>query len=311
MITRRIFLPSRVWPYVRHEVLFTLAFASIMCWLYQTLHVDVSLPFLPLSILGTALAITMGFRNNAAYARWWEARTHWGTIATVGRQYVRLIITFTESHPRESERERELARTFIQTATMRFIAWMNALRCQLRGEPLDMATLGRLSVADRERLTHADAPATMLLLWSGTEIYTAMNARILQGFDSFQLEGCLAQLQAAQGGCERIKLTPLPRQYAFFTTVFLWVFIVLTPLCLASLWTSTVHRWLAVPLSVLVTFIFVIVDKTGRVTEDPFEGAPQDVPMTSITRSIEREVLEMVGIAERPTRIDPQDGTLM
>jgi putative membrane protein len=285
--------------------------ATLIAASYHFLHVDISLPFLPLSVLGTALAITMGFRNNAAYARWWEARTHWGTISTVGRQYVRLIITFTESHPRETEQEQAQARAFIDTAIARLIAWMNVLRCQLRGEPLDSAALSRLSTADRERLTNADAPATMLLLWSGAEIYTAMNAKILQGFDSFQLEGCLAQLQAAQGGCERIKQTPLPRQYAFFTTVFLWTFIVLTPLCLASLWASAPHRWLVVPLTVLITFIFVIVDKTGRVTEDPFEGAPQDVAMTSITRAIEREVLEMAGVSERPPKLVPHDGALM
>ena len=43
------------------------------------------IPWLPLSIIGTAVAFYVGFKNNSAYDRLWEARKIWGAIVNGSR----------------------------------------------------------------------------------------------------------------------------------------------------------------------------------------------------------------------------------
>ena len=38
----------------------------------------ITFDFSPFAGLGIAISLFLGFYNNAAYARWWEARTYWG-----------------------------------------------------------------------------------------------------------------------------------------------------------------------------------------------------------------------------------------
>src|SRR3546814_7575476 len=47
-------------------------------------------PPLPTALFGTAIALFMGFRTNAAYARWWEARTLWGALINASRSLARI-----------------------------------------------------------------------------------------------------------------------------------------------------------------------------------------------------------------------------
>lgn len=310
MIVRKLLRPQRVWTYVRREVTIVVAVSIVIVVMMNTSSIDLSMSFVPLNVLGTALAITMGFRNQTAYARWWEARTAWGSIVNVSRQYARLIKTFTDSHRDQDGYEPERSQAFITRMIRRQIAWCHALRCQLRQQPLDADVQRFLDSSEWHSISSSHNPANLMLVTAGRDIYDAMSQRTLQGFDSFQLEGCLAQLQAAQGTCERIKNTPLLRQYGYFTTVFLWAFLLLTPFAVASLWSTPSSRWLSVPMSALLAFIFTIVDKAGRVTEDPFANAIQDVPMSAITRTIERDLLETMGSAEIPEPITEVDGYL-
>lgn len=311
MIVRKLLRPSRVWTYVHREVITVTVLAITVAVAFTYGNVDVSMPFMPLGVLGTALAITMGFRNQTAYARWWEARTAWGNIVNTSRQYARLVRTFTDSHRHHEAYNPEEAEQFIERMIRRQIAWCHALRCQLRQQPLDDDVKRHLSDEEFNAVVQRHNPANTLLTNAGRDIYDAMSTHILQGFDSFQLEGCLAQLQGAQGTCERIKNTPLLRQYGYFTTVFLWAFLIMTPFAMASLWQTSTGRWLSVPLSAIVAFIFTIVDKAGRVTEDPFANAIQDVPMSAITRTIERDLLDTIGGIELPEAVAANDGYLM
>jgi ion channel-forming bestrophin family protein len=311
VIIRQLLRPHRVWTYVKREVLTVTLMSAFVAALYSFASVDTAIPFVPLGLLGTALAITMGFRNQTAYARWWEARTAWGSIVNVSRQYARLVRTFTDSHRHHDAYRPELAQTFISRMIRRQISWCHALRCQLRQQALDDDVQRYLDAEEWTEISQHHNPANTLLTISGRDIYEAMSQQVLQGFDSFQLEGCLAQLQAAQGTCERIKNTPLLRQFAYFTTVFLWAFLLLTPFAVASLWSTPTGRWLGIPLSAILAFVFTIVDKAGRVTEDPFANAIQDVPMSAITRTIERDLLDTIGDQTLPPSHEAIDGYLL
>src|SRR3546814_12751991 len=55
-------------------------------------------PPLPTALFGTAIALFMGFRTNAAYARWWEARTLWGALINASRSLARITRKIGRAH---------------------------------------------------------------------------------------------------------------------------------------------------------------------------------------------------------------------
>ncbi len=62
--------------------------------LYQVFHQEwMEQPALPISLMGSALALFLGVRNNAAYARWWEGRSLWGLITNNSRSFAREAAT--------------------------------------------------------------------------------------------------------------------------------------------------------------------------------------------------------------------------
>ena len=147
----------------------------------------------------------------------------------------------------------------------------------------------------------------------GKQIYEAMENGTLGGFDSFQMEGQLLALTNYQGGAERIKNTPLPRQYDFFTRAFVILFALLLPFGLLGFFTAEnliPFSWLIIPLSVMIAGVFVIMERTGAANEDPFENKTTDVALTSICNTIERNLREMLGETNLPKKLEPVEGYL-
>jgi len=66
----------------------------------------------------------------------------------------------------------------------------------------------------------------------------------------------------------------------------------------------------AVCLSVLVSWIFITIDKVGSNSEDPFEGRFTDVPMTAICRTIEIDLKDMLDEESLPEKIAPKKNIL-
>jgi putative membrane protein len=285
----------------------------LSCAVYVLHHANIlrfSLPFSLSAILGSALAIFIAFRNNTAYARWWEARSLWGSIVNSSRVLARLIITFTDSHAHQPQYNREKSEAFKRQLVHLCIAWPHVLRMQLRNSFDPSVLAPYLHETDLNALTQAQQKPNFLHLLMGKKIYQAMADGTLGGFDSFQMEGQLVALAHAQGGCERIKNTPLLRQYHFFTQVFLYTFMGLLPFTLVGDFDKPgVAAWL-IPLSLLMSFVFAIIAKVGEVNEDPFENRITDVPLTAICNTIERDLLEMLGESTLPEKALPQQGYL-
>jgi putative membrane protein len=124
------------------------------------------------------------------------------------------------------------------------------------------------------------------------------------------MEGQLLALTNHQGGCERIKNTPLLRQYDYFTKVFLYTFMLLLPFCLIGDFTKMELGFLLIPVSVLISFVFSIIGKVGEVNEDPFENKITDVPLTALCNTIERDLREMLGEVDLPDKKVPKNGFL-
>jgi putative membrane protein len=191
----------------------------------------------------------------------------------------------------------------------RQIAWANALRLSLRGQKDWSEVQAYLSDDEYQTLLKQENKPGYLMLQHGKSIYDAMANGTLQGFDSFQLENALAQLTAQEGMAKRLKTTPVPRQYDYFTRLFVYLLILLLPFGLLSILPGG-QTWLAIPFAVLLSFVFAILERIGAVNEHPFENRITDVPLTAICRNIERDLLATLGQEQLPPALTPQDGYL-
>ncbi len=309
MIIKRRFDPVKVLTYVQSELLLALVAAAAAYALHRWEPL-VALPFSIAATLGGALAIFIGFRNNSAYGRWWEARTLWGGIVNSARVLARLIITFTDSHAHQPNYDRARSEAFKREMVHKVIAWAHALRIHLRGERDWSSMMALMPAEERAAVDAATNKPNIVMHLIGQRIYRAMADGTLGGFDSFQMEGQLLALANYQGGCERIKNTPLLRQYHFFTRLFLQVFIVLLPFCLVADLERMGIGWVVVPVALIISFVFAIIGKVGEVNEDPFEGRITDVPLSALCNTIERDLRELLGETEVPAKLQAVDGYL-
>ncbi len=314
MIVKKNFSPLKVWAYIKWQMLFAAGWATVV-WLvfYLGDRHGLVLNFTPIGVLGSALAIFVAFRNNASYGRWWEARTIWGGIVNACRVFSRLAITFADSHAHQPNYVKERSSAFKKEMVKLCIAWPHALRLHLRGQQQWDSLAHLLPEASLAELFAAQNKPNTLLLIMGRKIYEAMANGTLGGFDSFQMEGQLLALANHQGSCERIKNTPLPRQYDFFTRVFVWLFAALLPFGMLGFFTAPAmlaFSWVAVVLSVLLAGVFVVMERTGAANEAPFENLVTDVPLTALCNTIERDLLEMLGEQPLPEKLEPIKGYL-
>ena len=182
-------------------------------------------PSLPLTIFGSALALFLGFRTNSAYQRWWESRGLWGLMINASRSLSR-----TARNLLPDDEARDLKRTIV----LRHVAYVNALRCQLRKQPVDAEVLRFLSRGEAEPALQRTNTANGILDGSSRRIDDARRNGWIDTIQQTHFESLFVDISNAQGGMERIKNTPLPNQYRFFPTFFTRLFCVLLPIGLVE-----------------------------------------------------------------------------
>lgn len=268
-----------------YDTLVTILFISGSNW--------VSVDNLPLSLLGSVIALIVAFRNNTAYDRWWEARGLWGQVVNNSRSFSRSILTMTYD-------------ASLQSRLIKYqIAFAMALRCSLLGLEPWKIVLSYLppSAVPKLRLA-ANLPAAIQNS-IGQDISSACKADLIDSIAVTAIDRILTDLANAQGGLERIKKTPIPRQYTQFPQVFIGLYCFLLPVGL-------VHEMgYMTPIgSTLIGFMFLALDQIGRDLQDPFEGTIHDLPLHAIVRTIEIDLLQAIGEDELPQPITIQDGVL-
>lgn len=309
MILRKIFNPIAVVRYLWIELLASTLLSVAVFFLYHNEHLQkVSLPFSVAAILGSALAIFLAFRNNNAYNRWWEARTLWGGIINNSRIFARQIIANVDNAATIGKASTAEVEVYKQELIYRQIAFAHALRLHLRRENTWEELQHLLSTEEFNALSQKNNKPNYLLQVQGIRIKEGMRKELLGAFDNISLEPTLAGFNNFQGACERIKNTPLLRQYHFFTKLFLLVFMAILPFSLIADFSKMGVPALMVPLSILVSFVFGVMGKVGEVNEDPFENRITDIPMTSMCNTIERDLKEMLGETELPRKLEAEKG---
>ncbi len=283
-----------MWPTVANRLVLLFLFDLTIAMLYTLADWKaLALPGLPLSTMGSAIGIFLAFRTNSAYERWWEARTLWGGLVNASRTLARQVLTLVDGG--------ETPNAWQKTMCNLQIAFIAATRCRLRKQNPFPELQKLLGETEIEMLrTHNNVPSA-ILLQMGKQLQKAK----IGEFRWMQLDRSLTELTTLLGSCERIKTTPLPRQYDFFPRVLVNVYCVLLPLGLVE------GMGLMTPLaSTLVSFIFIALDTVGREIEAPFENTVHDTPLTSLSRTIEVNVRQLFGESEIPAEVQPVDGFL-
>ncbi len=310
MILKRNFNPVKIIQYVKSELfLATVLSISVFIW-HRNQLATITLPFSIAAILGSALAIFIAFRNNTSYARWWEARTLWGSIINNSRIFARQIIANADNAIATGKSTPEKVHRYKKEMIYRQIAFAHALRLHLRRQNTTDEFNHLLPDSEFRQLTGENNLPNLLLLRQGIRIKEGMKEEILGAFDNISLEPTLAGFNNFQGSCERIKNTPLLRQYDFFTRLFLFVFIALLPFSLIGDFVKLNIDYLMIPASIVVSYVFATMGKVGEVNEDPFENKITDIPMTALCNTVERDLKEMLGETDLPTKLEPVKGFL-
>ena len=136
---------------------------------------------------------------------------------------------------------------------------------------------------------------------------------IIEDFRHVELMGVLRSFYEYQGQNERIKKFPLPRQYANMSRYFVGLFIMFLPfsMVLELMKIGNCGLWLSIPITVLIGWIYVMMEVVGDYTENPFQGMANDIPMLSICRTIEIDLRQMLGENDLPPAIQAKEDILM
>lgn len=259
----------------------------------------VSTSAVPFTIIGAAITIFLAFRNNAVYDRYWEGRGLWGRMVNVSRNFVRQVEMFLAE-------DTAMTREYRRAMTMRMIAYVHALRVHLRGgDPVPVLN-EYLDEQEAHRLRDARNVPTQLLHLMGSKVRDGLRHRWFDSYHLLALDESLTEMAAIQGGCERIKNTPLPPVYTYLTHKVVMCYCFALPIGLAR-----ELGWLT-PLVVLVTsFVFLVLERISELLEQPFGTRPNDLPLSALCRTIEIDLLQALGEETVPSSAQPVGGVLI
>lgn len=250
--------------------------------LFVTTMFEHVLPEMPLTIpafIGTAISILLSFKLNQSYDRWWEARKVWGSIVNDSRSLVLQLQMLVRSG--NEERIKKIAH--------RQIAWCYALAQSLRGLAADEKLDGLVTVDERDIvLNHNNKPLALLQLHA-QDLAALKESAQLDAYSHIQLDNTLVRLCDAQGKAERIKGTVFPVTYRLFLHAIIYLFVITLSISLKD-----VAMYIELPLLLLIAGAFFLLERSATHMQDPFENRPTDTPMSTISRTIEINIRQLL-----------------
>ena len=337
MYTQRRFPFKSVLIWTKREIIFFTIYATVITILYQVLNLKwLQVPLTPVGLIGTAVAFMVGFQNNAAYDRIWEARKIWGGIVNVSRSFIMNVKDSFYMHRAEANKDES---EVVKVITHRHIAWLTALRYAMRTKkqweasyesmhsqgtflynvPENESTLEDelkpyLSKEEYDYVMKKDNKPNAILGLQSKHLRRLTDEKKFWDFSLLNFQQQINELTALQGKSERIKNFPYPKQYASIGYHFVHIFMWLLPLAIIPTFSvmgvdiSKSHSfienhfiWLNIPFTVIVIWVFNTMLRIGLTGENPFEGSPNDVPISNISRGITRDLLQLID--EDPEKI--------
>lgn len=328
----------------RHLIWLILWMTAAVCF-YEFFHFDwLKFSWLPISLIGTAVAFYVGFKNNQAYDRLWEARKIWGGIVNSSRAWGSSVKSYITNQFRDSDLSDGELYTIHKRLIYTHIGWLFTLRNQLliptQWEHVSQGNKGAKRAAKIkeelgvgltkdgvteeclraflpegkfETLINYKNTATQILDLQSQELTILRSQDTIDDFRHIEFQQLINEFYTLQGKCERIKKFPLPRQYGHMSSIFIGIFIFLLPWGMVNEFhdLSRFGAWISIPFSVIVGWVFVMMELVGDYSENPFEGLGNDIPMMALCRTIEIDLREMLGETDLPPGIQPMNGILM
>jgi len=324
-----------LWTRVEIAIFFLVALVPTV--LFEVVDLKwLRLPWTPIALVGTAVALLVSFQNNAAYGRAWEARKIWGGIINQSRSWAIMVkAVVTNEHAQEPVADGELLEQHT-SLIHRHLAWLTALRHAMRetrswevfaDHHTNKEWQERIQIPERDHsLEHDLQPllsegecqqvlqmtnkSAAIISLQSNHLRALKERGLVWEFAFLELAGQLQELLDLQGKSERIKNFPYPRQYASLGYDLVRVFIVLLPFGVIPEFSNIGESltgsypslagyfvWMAIPFSMIISWVFHTMQRIGIVGENPFEGTANDVPISTIARAIEIDMREINGEA--------------
>ena len=293
---------TRTWK----RVAGTTALALIATILFEGLGIqNFSLTVTPFSLIGLAISIFLGFRNNASYDRYWEARKLWGRMVNVSRSWARQVRTLVAAPEGAEATEQEAVASLQRTLIERQVAYVHAFRMHLRNEARWEELSPWLDDDELEALKGESNRPAAISHRTGELMADAWRRGWVHPMHVPVLEGSLTEITGIQGGCERILATPVPFVYNVLMHRIVGLYCVFLPFGLVT----TLH-W-STPLAVAgIAYAFYGLDSIGDEIEEPFGRDPNDLPLSFLSRMIEINLRQRNGETELPGMHRPVGITL-
>lgn len=256
------------------------------------------IPALIPTVLGASLAFFIGFNNNQAYDRWWEARKIWGALVNDSRSWARQLLNYTTPSATIDSQELVRKRT---TMVMRHLSFVYALKESLRDSTAKVYH-DFLDTRDISRVEQEINRPNALLSLQAADLEELYRNDVIDGFKFLELNNLLTKFCDQMGQSERIKNTIFPTTYSYYSRFFIWIFII----CLTLVTSNLIGLW-AIAAGALVGYVFLTIHTIGQALLNPFEYVPTGIPMDQISRTIEINLLQSIGHPDIPDPIKNLD----
>ncbi|AML53082.1 bestrophin family protein [Falsihalocynthiibacter arcticus] len=228
-----------------------------------------------MGIFGVALSLFLGFRNNAAYDRWWEARKLWGAMIADVRNLGRHMSVFVGKGE-----DREQILSFA-------VAFAHLHRGFLRGVDVKADIVDWVGEENADAMIARQNPADAALRSMADKIGMLIKEDAVSGFGQMTISQTLSSLALSQAGCERVFTTPLPFVYSLLVRRTTYLYCWLLPFALIE-----ATGWFAPIFAAVVVYVFFGLQAVTNELELPFRNVQNGLPLDAMCRTIEISVSE-------------------
>jgi putative membrane protein len=288
-------LRGSILPMIAPQLVTVLAVSVGVVWLHSVAprHFRDVTPA-PFTLLGLALSIFLGFRNNACYERWWEGRKQWGQLVAETRGLVREFVTLLPDDPALRRR-----------CAHRVVGFAHALCSQLRVEA-DSKARDWLPDGEWDRVAQSRSRPDAILLAEAEELRVLLRRGELSDILYRLFSERLLAMTAIQTACERLRSTPTPFSYTLLLHRTAWLFCLLLPFGMVA------TLGMATPvLTTILAYAFFGLDALGEELEEPFSQSQNALPLDAMVRAIEIATGEALGDAKLPDPLRPRKFILL
>lgn len=282
--------------YLFSTIKWDLALIFIFSTIIHIVSVHVIRFSLPINIgafMGTAISLVLSFKISQSYDRWWEARKIWGAIVNDSRSLIIQLRQFTGSAAQDGE--------FYRRFAYRQIAWCYTLGQALRKQDASAYLKEFLTEEEYASLEAQPHKPIALLNLHARDLRSLHEEGQLNAYQQIQLDDTLVRLCASMGKAERIKNTVFPKTYRKTLHYFIYIFLLMLSFSLTEY-----LIYVEVPVLLLISIPFFLLEKIAFQMQDPFENRPTDTSVTAIARTIETNIKQLLEEKELPAPLAPE-----